>query len=99
MISSESKLAYEKLKDSGYLKTVDNIVYVLIYEHGQPIDVHQAYKLLGDTEIKYNPVQQAFTRLKKKGLIQKVGSHKGILGFKKGLHEISREIPEQGELF
>lgn len=98
MIAPESREAYYRLKEDGKLRAIDDKVYVFLYEMDAATDPHVVFEMIGGS-YKYNAIQQAFTRLKKKGLIEKVAKHKGITGFTRGLYRIKQQDVQQASFF
>ena len=90
---------YDRLKDSGYFDAVDKEVYQILCKQTEPVDANQVYEMMSG--VKYNLVQQAFTRLKKAKKIYKAGTHKGVAGFTRGVYLVGEPPQEekQEELF
>ena len=89
---------YEKLKTKGYFDAIDREVFAILSRQDKPLDANQVYEMMSG--VKYNLVQQAFTRLKKAGKIYKAGTHKGTTGFTRGVYAVgTQQVERQKELF
>lgn len=97
-VSQESKESYKQKVRSGAALKIDEIVFKLIHDHHEPLDAREAHAIfkaqghpLG-ADMKYNDVQQAFTRLTNEKRIIKVGTHKNnFTGRTVGVYRVRRD--------
>ena len=100
-VANESKEAFRDLSAHGKLRGIDEVVFFLLTTHHEAMDAREAHTIfklqghpLGD-DMKYNDVQQAFTRLADEKRIIKTGTHKNSFTKRKtGLFRIRTAADE-----